>query len=400
MEDELAGLTLNEEEEAILQVQIEPTIERGDEVFRYERLSFFYFYCGRLGHNDSFCEAKMTLGVEVAKMGWDLSLRAQSRRVAAMNSVWLREERNGKSKGDGECTFMNGSNLRTGENKTAGYGQSFDPVLGFSLEGRKSLGNHTGKNSMPDKALTNMEHNLEDDILIGEEGKKRARGEMEGAIRVGIGDYWRSITLYRRLPRGKLIGCNETVKLECSWIGESTDNSETSVQNPQMVFFMETKICRSQMERIHYSCGYVNETKVDPEGTRGGLCLAWKPEVCVMLRQYSKRHIDVVVDDSDVRGTWRFTGFYGSPYAALRNLYTRERFPWFVYGDFNEIMYGFEKNRGLPRDERRIKSFRNVLTDCSLVDVGFSWRWFTWERGNLLEKNIRERLDKGVANEE
>ncbi|MBA0832866.1 hypothetical protein Goarm_017224, partial [Gossypium armourianum] len=34
MEDELAGLTLNEEEDAILQVQLEPNIEREEEIFR------------------------------------------------------------------------------------------------------------------------------------------------------------------------------------------------------------------------------------------------------------------------------------------------------------------------------------------------------------------------------
>lgn len=32
-------------------------------------LSLFCFYCGQLGHNDSFCEAKMLIGAEVAKRG-------------------------------------------------------------------------------------------------------------------------------------------------------------------------------------------------------------------------------------------------------------------------------------------------------------------------------------------
>ncbi|KAA3453778.1 reverse transcriptase [Gossypium australe] len=162
------------------------------------------------------------------------------------------------------------------------------------------------------------------------------------------------------------------------------------------------------MERIRYSCGYINGIEVDPEGTRGGLCLAWKHGVSVTLWQFSKRHIDTVIDDDELRGKWRFTGFYRSPYehdisnswAELRSLYTGERFPWFVCGDFNEIMYGFEKKGGVPRDERRMQVFRKVLSECSLMGMGFSGRWFTWERGNLPETNIRERLDRGVTNEE
>lgn len=42
--------------------------------------------------------------------------------------------------------------------------------------------------------------------------------------------------------------------------------------------------------------------------------------------------------------------------------------------------------------------FRGTLADCQLMDLGYSGTWHTWERGNLLETNIRERLDRGVAN--
>ncbi|MBA0576756.1 hypothetical protein Golob_024418, partial [Gossypium lobatum] len=41
-----------------------------------------------------------------------------------------------------------------------------------------------------------------------------------------------------------------------------------------------------------------------------------------------------------------------------------------------------------------MEEFRTVLNDCQFEDVGYVGRWFTWERGNLPETNIRERLDR------
>ncbi|KAH1096965.1 hypothetical protein J1N35_013886 [Gossypium stocksii] len=159
------------------------------------------------------------------------------------------------------------------------------------------------------------------------------------------------------------------------------------------------------MERVRRSCGFQNGIDVESEGTRGGLSLAWKGDAGVTLRTFSKRHIDVIVDDNETGVKWRYTGFYGSPYAQkrneawrlLRSLAIMEDIPWLVSGDFNEIMYGFEKKRGQPRDKGRIELFRSTLKDCQLSDIGYSGSWFTWERGNLPETNIQEWLDRGVA---
>ncbi|KAG8482089.1 hypothetical protein CXB51_027072 [Gossypium anomalum] len=178
------------------------------------------------------------------------------------------------------------------------------------------------------------------------------------------------------------------------------------VHNPQIVFFMETKLEKRKMEQVRRKCGFVYGLEVDSEGSRGGLCMAWRMDVSIQLRSFSKRHIDVEIEDADIRRKWRFTGFYGSPYAHDRNdswevlkcLGFDNGIQWLVCGDFNEIMYGSEKKGGLPRGERRMDLFRKTLEECELIDVEYSGRWFTWERGNLPETNIRERLDRGVAN--
>ncbi|KAA3490359.1 reverse transcriptase [Gossypium australe] len=51
---------------------------------------------------------------------------------------------------------------------------------------------------------------------------------------------------------------------------------------------------------------------------------------------------------------------------------------------------------GILGDDRRMEAFRETLVDCQLFDIGFSGVCFTWERGNLPETNIRERLDRGL----
>ncbi|KAA3475803.1 reverse transcriptase [Gossypium australe] len=108
---------------------------------------------------------------------------------------------------------------------------------------------------------------------------------------------------------------------------------------------------------------------------------------------------DTILKEKGIQEDWRFTGFYGSPYlkdkSAVWDLFRRlgqER-------DFNEILYGFEKKGGVQREQRRMDAFRDTLEECQLMDIGYSGTWFTWERGNLLETNIRERWDRRVANE-
>lgn len=56
-----------------------------------------------------------------------------------------------------------------------------------------------------------------------------------------------------------------------------------------------------------------------------------------------------------------------------------------------------KKKWSLPREGDRMEAFRRTLDACQLVDIGFSRLWFTWERGRIMDRNIREILNSGVA---
>ncbi|KAA3481796.1 Exo_endo_phos domain-containing protein [Gossypium australe] len=123
--------------------------------------------------------------------------------------------------------------------------------------------------------------------------------------------------------------------------------------------------------------------------------IGWKEGINLSLKSYSRSHIDVEVEEENGVGKWRLTGFYEEPVEQNRR---ESNLPWLVVGDFNEILFSFEKQDGRMREKRQMEAFRKVLEDCELADFGFSGQWYTWERGRLASNNIREKLDRGVAN--
>lgn len=75
-------------------------------------------------------------------------------------------------------------------------------------------------------------------------------------------------------------------------------------------------------------------------------------------------------------------GFYGhtvehfcdSSWNLLRRLGQNQYLPWLTVGDFNEIVFSFEKQGGHERPNRQMEYFHSALLDCDLHDLGFKSR--------------------------
>ncbi|MBA0570654.1 hypothetical protein Golob_004272, partial [Gossypium lobatum] len=195
METEFAGLSLDEEEEEILQAQGDTESVSEEEVLTlvgcFLTASIIHYPAMKStmanlwhpvkGHNESFYEAKIEAGVEVDEMGWDLSLRAQLRRAQAMSSVWLKEERGSAGRTNRGDKFRGSSEW----GKEIKFESTHDPILGFNLEGN-GFSPCLGKaRNLIDNNQMAMEHDMENEVVIGEEGKNKARGNIEGSDETG-----------------------------------------------------------------------------------------------------------------------------------------------------------------------------------------------------------------------
>ena len=174
---------------------------------------------------------------------------------------------------------------------------------------------------------------------------------------------------------------------------------------PIFVFLMETRLKKDWLELIKDKCRMKNCFVVPSIGNSGGLILLWKDDLRVDVQTFSQNHIDAWVDGGEL-GWWHFTGFYGHPvtprrhesWAKLKQLKGTSSLPWLVIGDFNEIVGLLEKEGGCIRPRKQMEKFVSTIDNCGLCDLGFIGSTFTWIYQTTCGVQIRERLDRALAN--
>lgn len=148
---------------------------------------------------------------------------------------------------------------------------------------------------------------------------------------------------------------------------------------------METKNVDALLLRLKRSSGFLHHRLVTPVGSSGGLALFWNAGISLSDFSSSPHLLDFTCLDISESRSMRISCIHA---------------PWLCFGDFNEILHRWEKVGSRPADSYRLSSFREVLNDCSLMDLPSHGCAYTWSNNREAEALVKERLDRAVCTAE
>ncbi|XP_056842856.1 uncharacterized protein LOC130507579 [Raphanus sativus] len=154
----------------------------------------------------------------------------------------------------------------------------------------------------------------------------------------------------------------------------------------------------------HLLTRYDSHYLVSPTGHgAGGLGLFWKQELDLQILDSNSHVIDTLIS---FEGKSFFSSFvHASTDRNQRNLLwdsllakaNGREDPWFVTGDFNDLICGEEKDGGPERPEGSFSDLRTFFSEADLFDLQHSGDFLSW-RGQRGDHLVRCRLDRAVSN--
>ncbi|CAA7035949.1 unnamed protein product [Microthlaspi erraticum] len=135
----------------------------------------------------------------------------------------------------------------------------------------------------------------------------------------------------------------------------------------------------------------------------GGLALYWKTEVNLTIQASCDNYIEVAI--SYKGKTFKTTFVYGEPdhskrrkiWEAITENHIDKEVPWFLTGDFNDILDHDEKSGGPERPEGTFGDFRTFFSQGDLYDLPHSGNPLSW-RGVRYSHLVHCRLDRAISN--
>ncbi|PWA73584.1 hypothetical protein CTI12_AA146360 [Artemisia annua] len=237
---------------------------------------------------------------------------------------------------------------------------------------------------------------------VGAQGRQDKIGQEMFTYKVPNSNWQSEVTIAiknkvwkRRDRKGDIMDIDNVKKLKDSCDSNLTEHSLT------IIFLMETRIHDSETRGFRYIFPHYNVLVINFVGRTGGLLLFWKKDCDLAVENFSRNHIDFLVKE-DGGNVWRGTGIYGWPtqqekfrtWALLRSLQSYQRRPWVCFGDFNEVLYAYEKAGRRGCNINQMTAFLEACNFCNLEDMSATGVKFTWSNGRRGAANVRKRLDR------
>lgn len=137
---------------------------------------------------------------------------------------------------------------------------------------------------------------------------------------------------------------------------------------------------------IERATNFENCFAIDCVGRSRGLAVLWEQHFDVQILSFTNWHINLLAQDKQYVKEWLLTGFYGhletlksvGSWSFLKELNPTPNFPWFCFGDSNEITHQGEKLGVNLRPSWQMNQFQDVLNHCDLCSIPSFGQKFTW----------------------
>jgi hypothetical protein len=146
---------------------------------------------------------------------------------------------------------------------------------------------------------------------------------------------------------------------------------------------------------------------VPPVGWKGGLFVTWKQGFILETIQLDQNHISCLEVADSPQHSWIISCVYvphtllsqSAFWSHLSNLGNSFGGAWLLLGDFNVILSSADKCGGHSFGSTSRNNFAYFVHFYAPVDLGFVGNKFTWSNHCSGRDNIREMLDRGLANQ-
>ena len=146
--------------------------------------------------------------------------------------------------------------------------------------------------------------------------------------------------------------------------------------DPDIIFLVETKNPLEFVTKKLVDLQFVSQIHVPPHSPGGGgLTLLWNTSIKLHVLYLCNNFIDAEIEYKNEKFFATFT--YEAPEQARRReilqrimeISLSRTGPWFLTGDFNDIIDNSEKDGGPARAEGTFIDFRTFMSQCDLYDL-------------------------------